>query len=59
MVPVNAKETELYVGNLRLQKRWRLYILHSKILMKVNGCLLKDRRKAGGQFVYSAKISLH
>ena len=31
----------------------------SKIFKKVNGCLLKDRRKAGGRFVYSAKISHH
>ena len=33
--------------------------LRSKILKKANGCLLKDRRKAEGQFVYSAKISHH
>ena len=24
-----------------------------------NGCLLKDRRKAGGRFVYYAKITHH
>ena len=30
-----------------------------KISTKANGCVLKDRRKAGGQFVYSAKISHH
>ena len=33
--------------------------LRSKILKKANGCVLKDRRKAGGRFVYSAKISHH
>ena len=33
--------------------------LQSKIFKKVNGCLLKGRRKAGGLFVYSAKISHH
>ena len=27
--------------------------LRSKICKKANGCLLKDRRKAGGRFVYS------
>ena len=30
-----------------------------KIFRKANGRLLKDRRKAGGRFVYSAKISRH
>ena len=33
--------------------------LLSKIFKKANGRLLKDRRKAGGRFVYSAKISHH
>ena len=33
--------------------------LRAKILKKANGCLLKDRRKAGSRFVYSAKISHH
>ena len=33
--------------------------LRSKIFMKPNGCLVKDRRTAGGRFVYSAKISHH
>ena len=27
--------------------------LPSKIFMKAKGCLFKDRRKAGGRFVYS------
>ena len=31
--------------------------LRPKIFKKANGCVLKDRRKAGGRFVYSAKIS--
>ena len=30
--------------------------LLSKIFKKANGCFLKDRRQAGGRFVYSAKI---
>ena len=30
-----------------------------KIFNKANGCLLKDRRKAGGRFAYSAEISRH
>ena len=33
--------------------------LRSKIFKKANECLLKDKRKAGGRFVYSAKISHH
>ena len=33
--------------------------LWCKIFKETNGCLLKDKRKAGGQFVYSAKISHH
>ena len=33
--------------------------LWSKIFKSANGCLLKDRPKAGGRFVYSAKISHH
>ena len=33
--------------------------LQSKLFTKANGCLLKDKRKAGGGFVYSAKISQH
>ena len=33
--------------------------LWSKIFKKANGCLLKDGRKAGGRFVYSAKVSHH
>ena len=33
--------------------------LRSKIFEKVNGCLLKDRHKTGGRFVYSVKISYH
>ena len=33
--------------------------LRSKISKKANGSLLKDRHKAGGRFVYSAKISYH
>ena len=33
--------------------------LRSKIFKKANACLLKDRRKTGGRFVYSAKISHH
>ena len=31
--------------------------LQSKIFKKASECLLKDRRKAGGRFVYSTKIS--
>ena len=31
----------------------------SKIFKKANGCLLKDRRKAGGRLVYCSKISHH
>ena len=31
--------------------------LRSKIFKKANRCLWKDRRKAGGRFVSSAKIS--
>ena len=30
--------------------------LQFKVFKKANGCLLKDRREAGGRFVYSAKI---
>ena len=33
--------------------------LRSKFFKKPNGCPLKDRRKAGGRFVYSAKNSHH
>ena len=33
--------------------------LRSKIFKKASGCLLKDRPKAGGRFVYSVKISHH
>ena len=33
--------------------------LQSKIFKKANGCRLKDRRKAGSRFVYSAKIFHH
>ena len=33
--------------------------LRSKIFEKANGCLLKDRRRAGSRFVHSAKISHH
>ena len=33
--------------------------LRSKIFEKANGCLLKDRCKARGRFVYSAKVSHH
>ena len=33
--------------------------LRSKIFKRANGCLLKNRRKTGGRFVYSAKISHH
>ena len=33
--------------------------MRSKIIKRANGCLLKDIRKAGGRFVYSAKISHH
>ena len=33
--------------------------LLSKIFKKANGCLLKNRREAGGRFVYSAKICHH
>ena len=56
-----AVSTLLSSSNPRLRKRWRVYI--SPIMhcgpkwMSLNGCLLKDRRKAGGRFVYPAKIS--
>ena len=33
--------------------------LRSKIFEKANECAVKDRHKAGGRFVYSAKISHH
>ena len=33
------------------------WTLRSKIIKKANGCLLKDRRRARGRFVYSADIS--
>ena len=33
--------------------------LRSKIFQKANRCLLKGRRKAGGRFVYFAKMSHH
>ena len=33
--------------------------LRSKIFKKMNGCLLKDTRKTGGRFVYSAKMFRH
>ena len=34
-----------------------VHALRPKIFKKANGCVLKDRRKAGGRFVYSARIS--
>ena len=33
--------------------------LRSKIFRKANECLLKDKRKTGGRFFYSSKISHH
>ena len=32
-------------------------VLRSKIFKKANECLLKDKRNAGGRFVYSAIAS--
>ena len=34
-------------------------VMHCGPKSSGKGCLLKDRRKAAGQFVYSAKISHH
>ena len=53
-----------FLCNPRLLKRWRLYIfpvMHfgPKSFKKANECLLKDRRKAEGRFVYSAKFFHH
>ena len=48
------------VDKPRLRKKWRLYIfpvMHCGATTKANGCLLKDRLKAGGRLVYSAKVS--
>ena len=42
--------------NPRLWKRWRLYIFP---VMHCGSKSLKNKRKAGSRFVYSAKISHH
>ena len=39
--------------------RYQRFNCVSKIFKKANECLLKDRRKARGRFVYSTKISHH